>query len=384
MPTRSSSPARKARSRSPAAAEKRSRSLLLWLVGISLQAITVLWLLDTPFVAADPTRIFLAGVASLVAIAAAARHAFKSHGCVFSPSAIFFSLTTWSALVDLTIAAALVGVTSLGKFYVFQGEEYFKSSFGFGVLGWDGTFHYMLQLYLAHATLLDRPRRVAGLLWCGSILNSLPVVLLGGATGTHSATLKPSTLLNAPYILAPLLYLHAILPAASAPPKIKARAPLLGRLRAARVVDHGFALFHVAAILLHCFRAAVVLGSLSPACVAYAAAHEPALAATATDAFGPLRVQILEFFFYLAPFHGWALASAYAPPSETLACWATVAAGAYLQALCGCYIPSSAFQWVGFGPLQPATTGALFWGVAAALVALPPAYAARCWQQVKP
>ena len=82
-------------------------------------------------------------------------------------------------------------------------------------------------------------------------------------------------------------------------------------------------------------------------------------AATATDAFGPLRVQILEFFFYLAPFHGWALASAYAPPSETLACWATVAAGAYLQALCGCYIPSSAFQWVGFGPLQPATTGAV-------------------------
>ena len=242
----------------------------------------------------------------------------------------------------------------------------------------------MLQLYLAHATLLDRPRRVAGLLWCGSILNSLPVVLLGGATGTHSATLKPSTLLNAPYILAPLLYLHAILPAASPPPKTKARAPLLGRLRAARVVDHGFALFHVAAILLHCFRAAVVLGSLSPACVAYAAAHEPALAATAADAFGPLRVQILEFFFYLAPFHGWALASAYAPPSETLACWATVAAGAYLQALFGCYIPSSAFQWVGFGPLQPATTGALFWGVAAALVVLPPAYAARCWQQVKP
>ena len=36
------------------------------------------------------------------------------------------------------------------------------------------------------------------------------------------------------------------------------------------------------------------------------------------------------------------------------------------------------------GPLQPATTGALFWGVAAALVVLPPAYAARCWQQVKP
>ena len=68
---------------------------------------------------------------------------------------------------------------------------------------------------------------------------------------------------------------------------------------------------------------------------------------------------------------------------ETLACWATVAAGAYLQALFGC-IPSSAFQWVGFGPLQPATTGALFWVVAAALVVLPPAYAARCWQRVKP
>ena len=60
------------------------------------------------------------------------------------------------------------------------------------------------------------PRQAAprAILWCGSILNSLPVVLLGGATGTHSATLKPSTLLKN-RLLAPLLYLHAILPAAS-------------------------------------------------------------------------------------------------------------------------------------------------------------------------
>ena len=49
---------------------------------------------------------------------------------------------------------------------------------------------------------------------------------------------------------------HAILPATMS--KTKASAPLVGRLRAAALVDHGLVLFHALAIVLHCFRAAVV------------------------------------------------------------------------------------------------------------------------------
>ena len=63
---------------------------------------------------------------------------------------------------------------------------------------WDGTAHYALQLYLARATLLGQPCRIAGLVWAGSIINSMPVLLLGGASGVYSADIKPSTALNAP------------------------------------------------------------------------------------------------------------------------------------------------------------------------------------------
>ena len=192
------------------------------------------------------------------------------------------------------ISCSLLGLTTLGKFYVETGEEYFKSSWGVSVLAYDGCVHYFLQLYLAHATLLDRPRRIVGLVWSGSILNSMPVVLLGGATGAHSATLKPSTLLNAPYVLAPILYLYAILPSATTPSKPSA-APTARSWRTASVADHAFVLFHVFVIGLHCFRSAVVLGSMSPAALGYGQTYEPALLDSSADSFGFLRVQVLIY-----------------------------------------------------------------------------------------
>lgn len=362
-------------------ATDRSTRLLFWLVGISLQSITVLWMINVPVIKDYPERVFAVGVLALGGIAAAANYAFKSCNCTFSPSAIFFSLTTWSALVDLLIALSLIGVTTLGKFYVETGEEYFKSSWGFAVLGYDGCVHYFLQLFLAHATLLDRPRLLVGLLWSGSILNSMPVVLLGGATGMHSDTLKPSTLLNAPYVLAPILYLNAILP--SAQPRLAAttkEAPARA-WRSASLIDHLLVLFHFAAICLHCLRAAVVLGSKSPAALSYGA-QEPALLESTADSFGFLRVQLqqlIEFAFYYVPFHAWALACAYLPPSENHAAWATVVAGGYLQAQ-ATYVGSAAFKWTGFGPLEQLSPPSTFWAIAATFALLPAAYAARCWK----
>lgn len=370
----------------------RSTRLLLWLIGLSLQSVTVLWLLDLPAIKDYPERVFASGILALGGIAFSANYAFKSCDCTFSPSAIFFSLTTWSALVDLLISASLIGMTTLGKFYVETGEEYFKSSWGVAVLAYDGCVHYFLQLYLAHATLLDRPRLLVGLFWSGSILNSMPVVLLGGATGMHSDTLKPSTLLNAPYVLAPILYLSAILPSTHRQPLQRpaggskeaggAKEVTVRAWRSASSVDHLLVLFHMAALCLHCFRAAVVLGSKSPAALGYGAGVEPALLASTADSFGFLRVQLLEYFFYYVPFHAWAIACAYLPPTESHTAWATVVAGGYMQAQ-ATYVGSAAFQWVDFEPLARLSTPTTFWLVAIGFACLPAAYAARCWQQIR-
>ena len=96
------------------------------LVLLSLQAISMLWVLDQPAISSNPVAVFGAGIVCLLGVACAAKLLCERSGCKFSPSAIFFALTTWSALVDLTLALSIVGITTLGRFYVITGEEYFK------------------------------------------------------------------------------------------------------------------------------------------------------------------------------------------------------------------------------------------------------------------
>lgn len=118
------------RSKSPArdAKEQRPGALLLVLIFLSLQSITLLALVDVlPFLK-SPLALAAFAVACLTGIAAASKVAFEYCGCTFSASAIFFSIVTWSAAVDLLLALALLGATRLGRFYVMTGEEYFKSS----------------------------------------------------------------------------------------------------------------------------------------------------------------------------------------------------------------------------------------------------------------
>ena len=55
-----------------------------------------------------------------------------------------------------------------------------------------------------------------------------------------------------------------------------------------------------------------------------------------------------------------------------------VIAGGYAQAQ-ATYLGSAARQWTGFGPLEAVTLPAAAWLLNVVLVALPAAYAARCW-----
>ena len=376
-------------------AEKRPGVLTAVLILLSLQAVTLLAALEAmPSLKASPIAVAAIGVVSLAVVGAGALRAFRACGCQFSLAAVFFAVTGWSAAIDLVLALSLLGLTRLGKFYVVNGEEYFKSSWGCFALLWDGTAHYAAQLFLAHATLLGRPCRRVGLAWAGSIINSMPVLLLGGATGHYSADIKPSTGLNAPYVLVPIAYLVTILdedhttmkPARPAAAKATTRAVMTANAKPAsvshRYVSAAWALGHILAVLVHAWRAVVVLGSRAPLALWWIAQVEPILGDSSRPSFGFIRVQCLVFFFYYVPYHAWATHSLLttkpsdAKRRQTLATWSMVVAGGYAQAQVCC--GSAAFlKWTGFEPLQMvARTPAAGLALNLALAALPAAFAA--------
>lgn len=388
------------------APDQRPRALLCVLLVLSLQSVTALVAVDVLGIADSPFAVALFGVAALSGCGYAAHKSFKLCGCTFSLSGIFFAVTTWSAAVDLVLALALLGLTDIGKFYVATGEEYFKSAWGFWALLWDGTAHFALQVYLAHATLLGRPCLRARLFWCGSIINSMPVLLLGGASGYYSKDIKPSTALNAPYVAVPItILLTSLADSLRAPIVWSASSTASPRGMKATAATIGWVAFHAAAIILHSWRAVVALGSQSALAMEWMmgsephslpiflnAAVDPALfwtAAATSRSF--LQVQCLVFFFYYAPFHAWAayelllplLTPARATCSPRLAAWATVVAGGYAQAQ-ATYLGASAFSWRGFQMLEPMPLPLVSYGLAAALALFPAGFALRCWARVGP
>jgi hypothetical protein len=368
--------------------------LALVLFVLSLQGITVLIILEwLPSLKAQPTGVAALGVGFLLCFGGLSLTCFRRCGCKLSLTAAFFAVTSWSAVVDFVLAAALINATPVSRFYMETGEEYFKSSWGFWALAWDGTAHYCLQLFLAHSTLLERPKASATLFWAGSIINSMPVLLLGAATGSYSAEIKPSTALNAPYVLFPIAILTQTLasspgPATSSavPRSIQAAAGRQPRSTAARVhrmwelgFDGTMAIFHASAILLHCWRAIVVLGGKEAAVGGWVSLVEPMLAEASHSrpSFGFVRVQLLVYFFYYVPFHTWALARTAAPPSPALTAWAMVIAGGCAQAEATC-IGAAATRWVGFQPLELQPLPPPFLALHVPMALMPLAYALRC------
>lgn len=371
---------------------RRPAWLLVALIALSIQSVTLLVGIEAfPDLKSSPACIAIIGVTALGVCGVVARIVFKWCGCQPSLWAAFFAVTCWSAAIDLLLACSLVNLTKLGSFYMEVGEEYFKSSWGFFALAWDGTAHYALQLFLAHATLLERPCRCAGLFWCGSIINSMPVLLLGAATGRFGADIKPSTALNAPYVLVPIAYLCRTLP--SQPHELarsreqgfrgkpQRRSPAMARSEVAT-----WCVLNVVAMTLHSWRAVVALGSPADAAEWWRAHVDGALADAHRASHGFVRVQALVAAFYYAPYHAWAvyqllqlqrpIGRATAACLTRLATWSVVFAGAAVQAQVTSF-GSTAFQWEGFGALVPLSPSALSITVGFVMALLPCAFAWR-------
>ena len=363
-----------------------STKILVVLLCFTAQAVTILLILEQfPSLKRNSVALVCIGVGALIFFMIVAHKLFqlvlgKDRAATIPISAAFFTVTCWSACIDLIFTLSLLGVTNVGRFYMHHGEEYFRTAYGVGCLGYDGTIHLLLQIYLAHATLLgrdDSKQLFAGLLWAGSIINSMPPLLMGGATGAFSANIKPSTALNAPYVLIPIAYAVSIFSNNDSNKAKKSARKVASWSDSVRICGHVFS------ILFHIIRCMAVLDSRSTVARWWMTNCEPILdvASRSYPDYGVVRVQMLQSFFYLIPYHGACVAAIISNhQSATYAKWSVLMAGANLNAQL-VYMTIGSFRLVDFGDLHWLKPPSSFYLVNAGLLCFALVDALVCWTQ---
>lgn len=270
-----------------------------------------------------------------------------------------FTVFAFTSLIDLLLALTIDGRTPVLLFYLREGEVYLSTPHGLWINVWDGTFHYACYLLLtammlrpAHSYACTRFRAVA-LVWAGSILNSMIVLFVGSAVGTHAHHIKPSYLLNIPYALFPTIFLVRVLQARPAPTATAPHAAKSKPTSAAVAPSIRKPMWHwlldVPLLSLLCLcacvcvvRALVVVRSRLPLAAWYGREAEAHL----LDSNAYPTLQMLNYAFYLLPFLCWAALHVWAGPADAqsasasahdvaaTACfrdWSLFAVGAVLQ-----------------------------------------------------
>ena len=123
-----------------------------------------------------------------------------------SPPLFFFvfCLFSFTAFIDFLLCVSAHGLHPLTAFYLQNGEQYLSSPHGAAINFWDGTVHLACYLLSLYCMLTSNSYLALSLLWSGSILNSL-IVLLSGAVVGYGSEIRWSVVLNLPYVVLPLL-----------------------------------------------------------------------------------------------------------------------------------------------------------------------------------
>lgn len=277
-------------------------SVLAWACLSILDIDQLQWLRD------DAQFLGLVGAVFIVSLLAVAFCGLK----YFGPSDLgrtewlicgFFLMTIWSSSIDTGLSLSLVNWSSLGAYYHQNGERYFQTAWGFAALLWDGTGHWLLQALAVVGLMRKEFPLAVCLVWCGSIVNSMPVLLLGAATGSYSGEIQLSTALNAPYLLVPLaICAYALTTASPRVPPVPTPLPKI-----ARFIEFCFSVLYFSAIIIHTLRAMVVLGSRSALATQWLQQVEPVLA----EPTGFARIQVLVNFFLLGSWELFSMVEAF-------------------------------------------------------------------------
>ncbi|XP_072457211.1 transmembrane 6 superfamily member 2 [Notamacropus eugenii] len=247
------------------------------------------------------------------------------------PLFVVFTIFSFTSLVDLFIALEEDGyVTGLMEFYTREREPYLRTAHGIFSCYWDGTVHYLLYLTMTGAITNRKRYRSLGLYWLGSLVMSIMVFVPGNILGKYSSELRPSFLLNIPYMLIPCWAgLHLFSQArgrAGYTVNMIAEEHKKGLLQ--RPWDLVLFIYLLLAGLFTIFRGLVVLDCPTDSCFIYVYQYEPYL----RDPVAYPKIQMLVFLFYALPFFILAAYGLLWPGCAWLPDWALVFAGAMGQA----------------------------------------------------
>ena len=207
---------------------------------------------------------------------------------------VFLCVCCFTAAVDLGIAGYLLNI--------WVGEPYFNTAYGIGVLGYDGIVHLLLQSIMCYRSLQDKSTRYKslGLVWGGSIINSmLPLLIGGAATGIFSSSVEMSTSLNAPYVIIPVIIVHTLFNESSSP-RIRQGA----KLRKSDILSNlhyiVLSVTHMILVILLVVRTMTVLKS-DATIAKYWLTVEPVL--EQKDGTNVILIDTIQALFWIGPYH---------------------------------------------------------------------------------
>ena len=241
---------------------------------------------------------------------------------------VFLCVCCFTAAVDLGIAGYLLNI--------WVGEPYFNTAYGIGVLGYDGIVHLLLQSIMCYRSLQDKSTRYKslGLVWGGSIINSmLPLLIGGAATGIFSSNVEMSTSLNAPYVLIPVIIVHTLFNESSSP-RIRQGA----KLRKSDILSNlhyiVLSVTHMILVILLVVRTMTVLKS-DATIAKYWLTVEPVL--EQKDGTNVILIDTIQALFWIGPYHLYNIFECYTRATKqhrgflANGNWSSLIMGAYLQ-----------------------------------------------------
>ncbi|XP_050790039.1 transmembrane 6 superfamily member 2 [Gopherus flavomarginatus] len=299
-------------------------------VGLSLAAFPVSYALNCGAALAHPVAIAMMGVLVLLILFCMA-YLLGEWSQSQDPLFYVFTVFSFTSVIDLIISLEEDGyISGFMEFYLKEGEPYLRTAYGIMICYWDGIVHYLLYLAMIMAITQRKNYRTLGLYWLGSLMMSIVVFLPGNMLGKYSSEIRPSFLLNVPYILIPIWAGMRLFSQPKSLPCCTAEKVVAEQQRSLyqRPLDLGLILFLMVAVTFTFFRGLVVLDCPSDSCFDYIYQYEPYL----RDPVAYPKVQMLVYMFYVLPFFCLGIYGLLRPGCTWLPDWALVFAGAVAQA----------------------------------------------------
>nr|XP_022335240.1 transmembrane 6 superfamily member 1-like [Crassostrea virginica] len=276
-----------------------------------------------PGISEKPVAIFIIGLSCLL-VAFLIPALAKVYKLVKNDDPLYYamSILTFAAVIDFTIALENDGIVhSVMAFYFVSGEPYLKSGHGSGINYHDGIIHFACYIIILLAIDNRKNYREVGLYWGGSIINSLIVLMIGGAVGMHGA--KWSMLLNVIYMVLPIWITKKVLDKPSNMKVISADESILKR-----PVDIISICLLLSTMFIYIYRGLAALGCNSEITKNLVQKYEPYI----TDPLAFPKIQMVTYLFYFVPFCAFASYSLFnAPAKKWFLDWLIIYAGATLN-----------------------------------------------------